>query len=134
MYKSTGRAVSWDFLRKSLLVSGCIVFPTLRNLRFFPIGVAPHYIGRKLNFFLLEDSTSLVHSNPFLAADRVENRYHYAWFTTSQDSAFYFSICLVSGKREGKKWKKTPNSALFVLFPRLGCGPPCLILHRAPTT
>ena len=120
MYRSTGREVSRISHRKSLLFFGFIVFPTLRNLRFFPIGVAPHYINR----------ACLVHSNPF-PADRVENRYHCAWFTTSQDSAFYFSICLVSGEREGQKWRKTPNSALFVLFPIIGCGPPCLILHRA---
>ena len=116
MYKSTGRAVSWDFLRKSLLVSGCIVFPTLGNLRFFPIGVAPHYIGRKLNFFLLEDSTSLVHSNPFLAADRVENRYHCAWFTTSQDSALLFLYLSCFWQERGEEMEKDPKLCTICSF------------------
>ena len=71
-------------------------------LRFYsvPIGGAPHYFNGELHF-LLQDRVCLVHSNPFLEADRVENRYHCAWFITSQDSAFYFSIFLISGKREG---------------------------------
>ena len=45
-------------------------------LRFYsvPIGVAPHYLNGELHF-LLQDRVCLVHSNPFLEADRVENRY-----------------------------------------------------------
>ena len=103
--------------RISLIFSGFIVFPTLRNLRVFSIGVATHYINGGLHF-LLQDRACLVHSNLFLAANGIENRYHCA-----------FSIFLFC--RERKKWRKTPNFALFSLFPIVGCGLPSLILHGA---
>ena len=114
--------------RISLIFSGFIVFPTLRNLRVFSIGVATHYINGGLHF-LLQDRACLVHSNLFLAANGIENRYHCTWFTTSQDSGLHFSIFLFC--RERKKWRKTRNFALFSLFPIVGCGLPSLILHGA---
>ena len=46
-----------------------------------------------------------------------QSKNYCALLPTSQDSSFYASIFLVSGKREGKKWRKTPNSVLlFSLF------------------
>ena len=93
------------------------------EFKVFSIGVATHYINWGLHF-LLQDRACLVHSNLFLAANGIENRYHCAWF-----SGLHFSIFLFC--RERKKWRKTPNFALFSLFPIVGCGLPSLILHGA---
>ena len=85
-------------------------------LRFYsvPIGVAPHYLNGELHF-LLQDRVCLVHSNPFLEADRVENRYHCARFKTSQYFGFYFSMFLVA-RGWGRNGERPPNSGLFFLF------------------
>ena len=51
------------------------------------------------------------------------NRYHSAWCTTYQDSIFYVSIFVVSGKREREeKHKDTPSSLhYYFLFFQVGC-------------
>ena len=85
-------------------------------LRFYsvPIGVAPHYLNGELHF-LLQDRVCLVHSNPFLEADRVENR-----FKTSQDPAFYFSMFLV-GRGWGRNGERPQTLDYFFLFLIVGC-------------
>ena len=44
---------------------------------------------------------------------RVNNRHHCALLPTSQDSSFHVLIFLVSGEKEGRKLRKTPNSVLL---------------------
>ena len=44
------------------------------------------------------------------------NRFHSVWYTTYQDSAFYVSIFLVSGKREGEEKPLFLCTIIFFLF------------------
>ena len=75
----------------------------------------------------ISDNTSeyrLIYSNFFPHSRQSINRYHSAWCTIYQDSTFYVSIFLVSGKREGKeKYRVTPPSLhyYFLSFFQVGC-------------
>ena len=44
------------------------------------------------------------------------SQYHSAWSTTYQDSFFYVSIFLVSGKREGEEKHREPPPSLHYYF------------------
>jgi len=89
--------------------------------RFFPVRIAPHYKIGSCGFAaenVAFSTVAVLYSWPSIAAGRVKNQQHCACLPTSQDSSFYVSIFLVSGKREVEEMWKDPNlcTIIFSVF------------------